>query len=230
MFSRALTASLLLLAGCQRDSGVKPATPDAGQAVKAPDPDPLAIDCVKGVPQPGRVTIFPTPDFIEIRSISYPLGGADARLVGNREAAVGQACQKATNKDLCLSALDRLAVTRGFNEQCEEDCDAYFLAATRGDTVAAVTTVEMLGSLLGTIDTAQEAALMVFAAGYNPCSRGTQVEPRGAPPVVTARPEGFDGFEVIGYTGHGSVRHTVRVSTAGEVAVVKREVDEKGSP
>ncbi|NOK32959.1 ferritin-like domain-containing protein [Corallococcus exercitus] len=234
LFSRTLAASLatpLLLSGCQSGAGAKPAAPDAGQAVTASGP--AAIDCKGGVPVPGKLTISPAPDFIEVRGMEYRVDRPKGPIVGNPDAAAGIACHSATNKNACLDTLEHLGATHSLNEQCEHLCYGYYLAVTRGDEVAAVDTLQSLRTLLGTIDTAQEAALMAFAAGFNPCSRGFRVGPRGEPPVVTASPK---DFEVIGYTGDGCgegkdiLRHTVRVSAAGEVAEVKREIHEKGAP
>ncbi|WP_375758940.1 ferritin-like domain-containing protein [Corallococcus exercitus] len=190
-------------------------------------PEPVAIECTQGVPAPGKLTTSPAPDLVEVRRISYPFGGPEGPIVGKRQAAAGIACQSATNKDACLNALEHLAVRSGFHEQCIQWCGAYYLAVTRGDEVAAIDSLQSLRALLGSIDTAQEAALMAFASGLNPCAR----EPRQLSDGATARPEG--GFTLSAFSGSGCredvLRHTLRVSVSGEVAEVSREVAQKAT-
>ncbi|WP_233585244.1 ferritin-like domain-containing protein [Corallococcus sp. CA054B] len=147
--------------------------------------------------------------------------------MGRSLATIGNACQSAANNSVCLDALKHLGSSSGFHTQCGQlNCRGYYLAVTRGDEVAAVNSLQSLRSLLGTIDTEQEARLMAFAAGYRTCPRESQPEAPG----VTARPKG--GFDVIGYTGgicdrEGLLRHTVRVAASGNVAEVNREVAQK---
>ncbi|MGE6761450.1 ferritin-like domain-containing protein [Corallococcus interemptor] len=163
---------------------------------------------------------------MELRRIHYFPWGEDGASEGTPLVTEGTACHGAKNKGACLNTLKHLAKPQGFHERCLQWCNAYYLAVTRGDDVAAVNSLESLRSLLGTIDTAQEAGLMAFAAGYATCPH----ESRQDAGNITARPEG--GFDVIGYTGgvcekKGLLRHTVRISASGEMREVSRELAQK---
>ncbi|WNG13726.1 ferritin-like domain-containing protein [Cystobacter fuscus] len=140
----------------------------------------------------------------------------------------GTACATASNPPACQSALDQLSANQGFHSRCEMVCSAYYLATTRGDEVAAHTSLEALKSFLGPIDTAQEAVLLAFGQGLNvSCGKLTF----GA---VKANPDGT--FNVLGTEGSTCGQGTrldqvvLKVSRSGELTEVDRALLQKGDP
>ncbi|HYO58729.1 ferritin-like domain-containing protein [Archangium sp.] len=213
LFSRALRASLaspLVLAGC----GSVDLT---GYSAPACEDGSLAVSGLS----PALRT-----DFVQLRRIgSYPGGSEMEEAV---ETSSGTACATASNPAACESALRGLTSRSGFRSYCLDLCTAYYVATTRGDEVAALTTVEALRSFLGTIDTTQEAALLAFAEGYNlNCG---ELE-RGA-----VRANAGGGFNVIATRGYACgantavTRFVLEVSASGEVREVSSNVIERGSP
>ncbi|MCY1036491.1 ferritin-like domain-containing protein [Corallococcus sp. BB11-1] len=225
LFSRALRASLatpLVLAGCGStpDDGV-----DGGTDGRADLTGYSQIACSGNGLALDALTISPAPDFVQLRYL-YTYFGSDERDSGP-VSSQGQPCATATDAAACQGALENAVPSAGFHHTCTELCADFFLVTTRGDEVKTYATPESLKSLLGTVDTAQEAVLLAFAAGNTmSCS---QLE-RGA---VKQDPNG--GFNVIGTQGYACgkntalTQHVVRVSTSGEVREVERHVLEKGS-
>ncbi|HVG59120.1 MAG TPA: ferritin-like domain-containing protein [Hyalangium sp.] len=215
LFSRALRASLaspLVLAGCGGGADL------TGYSAPACDEGFLAVS--------GLSPAVP-PDFVELRYISDTLSGGGA-LAQERRSSSGTACATASDRFSCESALSNLSPRTGFNSSCSEFCSAYYLATTRGDEVAAHTTLEALKGFLGSIDTTQEAALLAFASNYGlSCSDLA----RGA---VRANDKG--GFNVIGTRGHTCGPNTkltqfvLEVSASGEVKEVDSHTLERGNP
>jgi hypothetical protein len=213
LFTRALRASLaspLVLAGC---SGVDLT------GYSAPS-------CENGTPSVGGLSPAAPTDFVQLRRFnSYLGGGADEAVAASSS---GTACATASNPSACESTLRGLTSQSGFRSSCGELCTTYYIATTRGDEVAALTTLEALKSFLGTIDTTQEAALLAFAQGYNlNCSELD----RGA---VRANVDG--GFNVIATKGFACgantavTRYVLEVSASGEVKEVRSDIIERGSP
>jgi hypothetical protein len=214
LFSRALRASLaspLVLAGC----GGADLT---GYSAPACEEGFLAVS--------GLSPAVP-PDFVELRSISFDLGGG-APFGEVRRGSSGTACATASDRAACEQALSNLSSRTGFRSSCQELCSAYYLATTRGDEVTAHTTLEALKGFLGPIDTAQEAALLAFASNYDlSCSDLA----RGA---TRANDQG--GFNIIGTRGHTCgpdtklTQYVLEVSASGEVKEVGSHVLERGNP
>jgi hypothetical protein len=155
-------------------------------------------------------------DFMEVREKSF---GSEPSAALSRW---GAPCTQATNPDACSAQLAGLPfsaalVSRGF--EVSEDFD---VAVTRGDTVGTVITPDALLALLGPIDTPSEAALVVFAQGFDtPCD------------IDNVRAEG-DHFVVLGTSGTtcgGDISHfEITVQRDGTVAQGESEIYEHGDP
>lgn len=215
LFSRALRVSLaspLVLGGCGGPD--LPGYP--GYSAPACDEHFLAVS--------GLSPVVP-PDFVELRSIFY--GGGDY-FAQKRRSSSGTSCATASDRAACQSALSNLSSRTGFRSSCEGLCSAYYIATTRGDEVTAHTTLEALKGFLGSIDTAQEAALLAFASNYD-LSCGDLA--RGA---VRANDKG--GFDIIGTRGHTCgadaklTQFVLEVSASGEVKEVGSHILERGNP
>jgi hypothetical protein len=166
------------------------------------------------------------PDVIELRRLSS-FGGNEPPTV-SLVSRTGTACATATDKPACDTAFAALSPDAGFGEDCVQICTSYFLGTTKADEVKAWSTLDELKTFLGTIDTAQEAALLVQAnAYYLQCE---QLD-RGA---VKARSGG--GYDVIATRGFacgaGSkvTRYYLNVTPTGEVKEERSEVAEYGDP
>lgn len=166
------------------------------------------------------------PDVIELRQSSDYGGGTPNPPIALTKT--GTACATATDQAACQTAYDGLAPDGGFADSCFQICVSYFLATTHADDVKAVASLDQLKTFLGTIDTAQEAALMAFANKYQlDCSR---VDRGGVKPHEGG---GFDVIAVQGNTcGAGSklTRYYLNVSPTGEVTETSSEVAEYGDP
>ncbi|MCY1040728.1 ferritin-like domain-containing protein [Corallococcus sp. bb12-1] len=212
LFSRALRTSLatpLVLAGCGSD------------AVDLEGYAPIACD--DNVPAVSDLTLSPQPDYLQLRLLeSYQEPPSF-----DGTATSGTACATASDVPACQEALAATLPEEGFHHSCFQLCADYFLATTRGDEVKTYSTLEALKGLLGTIDTAQEATLVAFAAGYQ-MSCG-ELE-RGA---VKQNAEGT--FNVIGTRGYSCgegtqvTQHVLEVSASGEVRELEQHVVEKGT-
>ncbi|RKH11034.1 ferritin-like domain-containing protein [Corallococcus sp. CA047B] len=212
LFSRALRASLatpLVLAGCgSNTTGLE-------------DYGPIACD--DDVPAVSDLKISPTPDYLQLRLLhsDYEPPSFEGK------AAFGEACSTASDVPACQEALGATVPGEGFHHSCFQLCADYFLATTRGDEVKTYSTLESLKGLLGTIDTAQEATLVAFAAGYKVSCEHLD---RGA---VRQNPDGT--FNVVGTKGYlcgeGTevTQHVVEVSASGEVREREQHVLEKGT-
>ncbi|HYO73671.1 MAG TPA: ferritin-like domain-containing protein [Archangium sp.] len=213
LFSRALRASLaspLVLAGC----GGADLT---GYSAPACEGGSLAVT--------GLSPAVP-PDFVELRSIGTNPGGS--YFSEARHGSSGTACATASDRPVCESALSTLSSRTGFRTSCMDLCSAYYVATTRGDEVAALTTLEALKGFLGPIDTAQEAALLAFASNYDlACGDLAQ---------GGVRKNEKGGYNVIGTRGYACGRDTavtqyvLEVSASGEVKEVGTHILERGDP
>ena len=212
LFTRALRASLatpLLLAGCEGSGDV-----DLTDYV-SPACEGVSL-AVSGLSTPMPV------DFVQLRHVSSQ-GGTQDRFE-SVIASSGMACASATDRAACESALSRLTSASGFRRSCLDVCSEYYVATTRGDQVTAHTTLESLRALLGSIDTAQEAALLAFAEGYK---LSCVDRARGA-----VRPESGGRFSIIGTRGgpcEGSAvtQFVLEISPSGEVREVRSQVIEE---
>jgi hypothetical protein len=166
------------------------------------------------------------PDVVQLRRISSTdsPGGSGQSVV----SASGTPCATASDPVACQSALDLLTSSEGFRNVCQQGCTAYYLATTRGDEVAAHTSLEALKSFLGPIDTAQEAVLLAFGKGLN-VSCGEL-----AYGAVKPFPDGT--FNVIGIEGGTCGASTnlfqvvLKVSPSGVLTEVDRVLLQKGDP
>ncbi|GMU01741.1 hypothetical protein KH5H1_58610 [Corallococcus caeni] len=242
---KASLATPLVIAGCHGERVVKPDAPVGKLAtnyrrircVEAPTREGYSY--VDGVPEIDRAWMVPAPDFVEWRRYSYrwrlftnlaqrrPLNGSFRSTIEWKRFpgflpvfATGEACETAVNKEACLKTLEAQdGGEDGFQPVCAGlfmgSCTAYYVVTTRGDEVRTYNTMESLRQLLGTIDRAQEAALLAFAAGHDVCS------PSEFPPAVGVNPD--EGFTVLVQDGHAcgegtwTARVPVRVSSSGEV-------------
>ena len=166
-------------------------------------------------------------DYLAIRRISVPYFDEpvpDPALSGE----VGIACDNATDADTCATALSALPTDAGFDEEALGPLPygtRYQLVWTRGDQVGAVTNETELLEFLGSIDSAEEAAIVArFAMGHSLVCDG-----------VNARmSEG--GIEVITTTGfacgEGTERseHILLIAPDGTITVRRTVVVEVGDP
>lgn len=213
LFTRALRASLaspLVLAGCTNVDLTGYSAPV----------------CENGNLTVRELSPAVQPDFVQLRRIISNYGGDSP--TESVVSSSGTPCATASDAAACESALSSLTSPSGFGSSCGEICVAYYLATTRGDEVAALTSLEQLKAFLGTIDTPQEAALLVFAQGYN--VNCTELD-RGA---VRANVDG--GFNVIATKGFACgantavTRYVLEVSASGEVKEERSDIIERGSP
>ncbi|WP_253902863.1 ferritin-like domain-containing protein [Corallococcus exiguus] len=241
---KASLATPLVIAGCHGERHVKPDVPVGLLAtnyrrvrcVEAPRPayfSPLAV------PRLDRAWMVPAPDFVELRSFSYtseffvnraqrrPLNGhlrfsfKQARSTGFKPVvSTGNVCETAVDKEACWEVNQAQdGGMEGFAADCrgfpKSDCVAYYLVTTRGDEVRTYATMDSLRQVLGTIDSAGEAALLAFADGHDVCS------PTEFPPAVGVNPD--EGFTFLVQRGDAcgpgttTARVPVRVSSTGKV-------------
>ncbi|MCY1044512.1 ferritin-like domain-containing protein [Corallococcus sp. bb12-1] len=215
LFSRALRTSLatpLVLAGCGSSADLE------GYS---------QITCDNGVPALSDLKISPPPDYVELRT----LGDASEPTNAHTRTSSGQPCATATDVPACQTALANATTTEGFADTCQGFCPGVithtFLVTTRGDEVKTHPTPEALRSLLGTVDTEEEAVLLAYASGH-PLNCSTLEQ--GA---VKKNANGT--FNVIAYEGYACGKDTqldqlvLEVSASGELREVERHVLEKGS-
>ncbi|MCY1036490.1 hypothetical protein OV207_33950 [Corallococcus sp. BB11-1] len=214
LFSRTLRTSslapLLVLAGCGSSADLE------GYS---------RISCDNGVPALSDLAISPSPDFVELRITNGP----SEITSGRTRTSSGQPCATATDVPACQTALANATSTESFVDTCQGVCPTVvthaFLVTTRGDEVKTHPTPEALKSLLGTVDTEQEAVLLAYASG-NAVSCETLEQ--GA---VKKNANGT--FNVVTYEGDacadsGLEQVVLEVSAAGELREVERHVLEKG--
>ncbi|RKG70188.1 hypothetical protein D7V80_06270 [Corallococcus sp. CA054B] len=213
LVSRALVGMTLLLAGCDSSA----------------DTDGYKqVDCSYWWSR--------QPLFDDLR----PSAGLDAVQVrGTREqplsegpasgsiASWGQACATATDIPACQAAVEAARPSEGFHSTCYADTCAYhFLLTTQGDQVRTHSTPASVREVLGTIDTEQEAVLMVYAMGYDFLCY--DVDQGG----VKANADG--SFDVIGFRGiqcDGDIpitQHVFHVPASGEVRELESHVLQGG--
>jgi hypothetical protein len=185
--------------------------------------------CEKGqLAVSGLSPVIP-PDVVQLRLLGWTLGPQGSETFSDSVvSSSGTACATASDPAACQSTLDNRTSTQGFRSACEMWCNAYYLATTRGDEVAAHTSLEALKGFLGPINTTQEAVLLAFGKGLNVgCEKLTY----GA---VKSHPDGT--FHVVGTAGHtcGPGTHldqvVMEVSASGDLTEVKRTVLQKGDP
>lgn len=156
-------------------------------------------------------------DYVELRRTD-PIGNGVSVA-----ASAGSKCATATDKATCNSNLSSLTSTSGFHLECLPGQCFYYLATTRADTVAAVSSADGVKTFLAPVDTQQEAALLSFAAGYDlSCSEKDKGGIRRDP--------GGDGYEVLATKMTRDcdpieiTRFVLHVSKAGAISVVSSSV------
>jgi hypothetical protein len=199
-------ASSAVVSGCGDE--VAPGIEGDAGFVSVSCKDPLG-DLLRGL------TPEPAVDYLELRLF----GPIDS---GGIAASVGEACATAQDKETCQAQLKAATVTRGFQlDPCLQICQQYYLVATQGDDVALLGSSDRVTAMLGTIDTPEEATLLVRMEGFDaPCGSGG------------AKPNG-SGFTVqaFSYEGcNGKTRHLFNVSRAGVVTPGESAVLEKADP
>lgn len=212
LFRRALQSAVvgpLVLSGCG---------PDVSQHT-APLCDQGQLS-IRGIEAPV------IPDVMQLRSVTGT-GSMPSDRTQNVMSTVGEICKTATNKATCQTSFTALAPTTGFAARCLQICNDYHVATTKGDEVKALTTVEALKELFGTVDTGQEAVLLAFANGYNiACG---QLDQGAVKKTGTS-------YEVIGTKGFACgagtalTRFYLNVSPEGAVTEKRSEVIAYGSP
>ncbi|WP_375756405.1 hypothetical protein [Corallococcus exercitus] len=164
-------------------------------------------------------------DAVQVRSTREPAPSEGP--VSGAIASWGQACTTATDVPACQTAVDAARPSEGFHSSCYSDtCSYRFLLTTQGDQVRTHSTPASVGEVLGTIDTEQEAVLMVYALGYDFICY--DVDQGG----VKTNADG--SFDVIGFRGIECDRdlpitqHVFHVSTSGEVRETESHVLKEG--
>ena len=198
-------ATLLVLAGCGSSADLEGYSP---------------ITCDNGVPALSDLMISPAPDFVELRTLNSPSSPTE----GRTRTSSGQACATATDVPACQTALANATTDESFVNVCPGVCPDVvtytFLVTTRGDEVKTHPTPAALRSLLGTVDTAQEAVLLAYASGH--AMSCTTLE-QGA---VKKNANGT--FNVVTYEEDSQLEQVVlEVSTSGELREVERHVLEE---
>jgi len=206
------------------------------QALKASLASPLLFSCGPGVDtkpfdaiecDPGTSNIsisklMPAQgtDYAELRRIFMESSDMPQKL-----GTFGTRCGGASNPAACTSALDALKPSSGFGKSCSQICEELYLATTNGDDVASVTTLEALKAFLGTIDTPQEAVLLVAA---QPFDLSCVDKSRGA---VRKTEKGFEVVASRGFAcGEGTAvtQHVLEVGSDGSLNEVSQAILERG--
>ncbi len=144
------------------------------------------------------------------------------------EGAAGVPCAEAPDEAACQAALEALPLTPGFGNT-EWTFTGYFsqrqLVWTRGAEVGVITTAAELREFLGTIETPEQAALLLrFAASSSLTCTG--------PNARTVE----DGVHLITTSGSACGRgtsrseHLILVTPSGEITVERSVVVEHGDP
>ncbi|NRD43651.1 hypothetical protein [Corallococcus exiguus] len=214
LFSRALLAMPLVLAGCGGPEGSVDLT---GYSEIACTDQGIAI---------SDLTLTPEPDFVQLRSFDPDTIGDQTRSPSVSVSSSGQPCATATDVTACETALEDATVTSGFHYNCTGECRQHFLVTTRGDEVKTYSSQAELQQLLGTIDTEQEAVLQAFASSYSFVC-GTKEQ--GA---VKKNADG--SFNVIGTNGYACgpgtnlTQYVLQVTASGKVEKLETRILEEG--
>lgn len=196
-------------------SGATWSCSDVGPGIED-DPGFVSTDCGDPVGDLlAGLTPEPEQDYVELR---YVDPGGSRGTAGH----VGKACDTAQDEAACLTALEELTATSGFRlGTCRGPCFDYYLTTTEGDTVRALDSTEEARSLLGTIDSPQEAMLVVALEGFDVRCGDGGAKPQGA------------SFEVQGFTYEGcdgETRYLFDVTADGAVSQKGRVVVHEANP
>jgi hypothetical protein len=175
--------------------------------------------CVEGADALAELAPAEGVDFVALRSGTPDTG---VSLAGAVIDEWGVRCATATDPMACATALDALPFEASLFRVGIDALTEFDLATTRGEQVSAVSEMAELLDVVGDVDTANEAALVAYAAGHEmPCGQ------------ANVRKEG-DGFVLLGTRGHtcgGDVEHfEITVSKAGVLSLGEAEVAEEGDP
>ena len=147
LVAASLASPLALVAGC------------GGTGL--PDPAPFTLPaCSTGALAVAGLMPTTPVDYLEMRQRDQ--SGTTSRIL----ASTGTQCKTATDVAACNSKLAALPTNPSFHNCVDHECGAS-LASTAGDTVLSYNDAAAVQTLLGTIDTQQEAALTAFVAGYD---------------------------------------------------------------
>ncbi len=164
-------------------------------------------------------------DYIELRRLRFFQGDDGGITDWSTVSYKGIACDGASDKTACRDQLARINLTAGFAPLPGQLQGAFAVVTTSGNDVSEITTLEAWRAFLGTIDNAQEASLLAWAAGYQISCTDLQ---QGAVRKVST------GFEVIGMKGFacgaGTAlrRFTVGVGADGVITELKNEIVKVG--
>jgi rubrerythrin len=164
------------------------------------------------------VTPSTAVDYIELRSDDVQDGRTPPGSAPDVLARRGTACSGASDKPRCEAALRALRPTKLQSPKAIDHFDGRYLAFTRGDEVAAVTTLEELKTFLAPFETPNDGVLLLSEFS----------EHRLACDGANTRPAG-DAFEFRTETGYAcgegthTDAHVVRVARNGDLSV--RESD-----
>ena len=158
-----------------------------------------------------------------------PSGTVDGAVLhmGASDDTFGTLCSKAMNADACRKAVATNAdPNAGWFAPSSGDAlhAPHTVVTTSGDEVRHLVTISELRALLGVIDTAKEAALLVTETTTHRISCGEK--------NVHSLQDG--SFEILATTGTGCgddiELHVVRVKRDGSIEVTERETIKRGDP
>ncbi len=133
-----------------------------GNSVAPPDGVPANVVCTDQR-QPSLVSGWNTelsPDYVGLYQRTGPVGELGQAVLAESS---GKACSGATVPEDCAALLGASEPEQGFNKSGQITVKDYFLY-TAGDTVGSIGSLAELKNVLGPIDTANEAAVVLWAA------------------------------------------------------------------
>ena len=147
---------------------------DSGDAATTPPPlpDEATFTCTPPLPILSNVTPAVPVDYVELRSMLFDLwddgipdtdGGSDADSDPKTESTHGSPCAGGSSACFEELAAQRIGKHEGWSATGEGDTSIKmsFLVYTRGDEVGVVKSPQDLATFLGTVDTLEEARLLV---------------------------------------------------------------------
>jgi hypothetical protein len=225
----ATTAGPVEPAKGEGDSGTTNTGTDAGLSDAGIDRSGFPADVCDGTPTFApllHVTPKDAVDYLEVRS-QMEFGEADGTLPQAVAAAKqGTPCKTAANASACQSALASLRSAVGWKLPAEGMVppSRRYLVYTRGDQVAAVTSLDDLAAFIAPVDSPYEAAFLATERGHRIHCGQTNARPAAG------------GFEIITETGiacgegTGVDEHIVAVSTTGGFEVKLTVRIKEGDP
>jgi hypothetical protein len=206
----------------EADAGV----PDGGAAL-CPEPEELWADiditaftplaAIDELDVAADVMLPVAVDYWELR-VTSPEGAGMFEVV----LSAGEKCAAAANVEQCQMALDALTSDEGFGPGCAPDECHHYIVVNRGETNEVIADYGDLVTLLGTIDTPTEAALLAHAEGYtwdvdDPAAGSIRsVDATGYELLVTEMVEDCEPIVTD--------RVQITVSSEGEITDTRRQV------